>query len=140
MELFQQYPWQWFFSGGTEGTRELTHAQIEDLFSKWRSIACRVTGLQIGSVGCSVRHNGRHCHALLVGANRKGKTLRDIDTGTIKTLERLWFALAQSTARIDVCRDTNASGYVVFKNLVGNDAEVMVPQGKQCLKKYNLTT
>ena len=138
MEFFEAYSWQWFFSGCTDGTRELAHAQIEELFAKWRSIACRVTGMQIGTIGVSVRHNGRHCHALMVGGDRRGRTLRDVDQQTIQTLERLWFALAQNTGKIAACRDTNTPGYVVFHNLVGKNAEAMVPQGKSALKKYRI--
>lgn len=132
MELFQGIEWQAMLSGRVDVTKQLSTERIDAMFAKWRSLACKITGLSIGSIATLTNHHGLHVHALLVGANRYGMTLNDTENDT---LQRCWFGMFGGTCRISQVYDSGAVEYIISKNLVHKYATVLSPRGMPLLNK-----
>ena len=132
MELFAGIQWQAMLSGRVDITKQLSTERVDAMFAKWRSLACKITGLSIGSIATLTNHHGLHVHALLVGANRYGMTLNDVDADT---LQRCWFGMFGGTCRISHVYDSGAVEYIVNKNLINRYTAVLSPRGMPLLNK-----
>ena len=132
MELFAGIEWQAMLSGRVDITKQLSTERVDTMFAKWRSLACKITGLSIGSIATLTNYHGLHVHALLVGANRCGMTINDVDADT---LQRCWFGMFGGTCRISHVYDSGAAEYIINKNLVHKYATVLSPRGMPLLNK-----
>ena len=136
MGLFQGVEWQMMISGCIDADKNETLERIEGLVARYRTMVAKQIGLQIGAIGCLVNCDGLHVHLLLVGQNRFGNTLRDLDADQVRELQRMWFGLLGGTCRYSSIYDLEGvKRYVIGENLVNKWATVLTPVGISLLRK-----
>lgn len=136
MELYNRIDWDWFFTGST--SKGTTHEGLERIFGKFRSLVANITKCQVSAMGLVALSGGGnlHCHCMLVGRNRFGKTLADVAPDTIKTLERNWLQMANSTGLILPAIEKKAVRYIVENNLLyKQNVKEITPMNVGLLKK-----
>lgn len=134
--LFQGVEWQAMLSGCINADRNHSLERIDGLVARWHSMASRKASLQIGLIGILVSSNGLHAHLLLIGKNRYGLTLVDLDEEQVDTLQRLWTGLLGGTCRLSKVYDLEGvKEYIVSKNLINRYATVLSPRGMPLLNK-----
>ena len=136
MELFQGVEWQAMLSGCINADKNHSLERIDGLVARWHSMASKKASLQIGLIGVLVSSNGLHAHLLLIGKNRYGLTLIDLDEEQADTLQRLWTGLLGGTCRLSkVYALEGVKEYIVNKNLINRYTAVLSPRGMPLLNK-----
>ena len=136
MELFQGVEWQAMLSGCINADKNHSLERIDVLVARWHSMASKKASLQIGLIGILVSSNGLHAHLLLIGKNRYGFTLNNLDEEQVDTLQRLWTGLLGGTCRLSKVYDIEGvNQYIVNKNLINRYTAVLSPRGMPLLNK-----
>ena len=136
MELFQGVEWQMMLSGCINADKNKTLERTDGLVARWHSMASKKASLQIGLIGILVSSNGLHAHLLLIGKNRYGFTLNNLDEEQVDTLQRLWTGLLGGTCRLSkVHALEGVKEYIVNKNLINRYTAVLSPRGMPLLNK-----
>ena len=134
-EYFECIKWHLFLSGHYTRLKNWTPEGLDQAFANWRSIAARVTGMRVATVGCVVDYHNLHSHALCVGRSRDGQTLLDIDDETINQLQRIWYGIAGDSCLIEKVWSDEVSDYIVGKNILDGDVMILNPHGLSLLRK-----
>ena len=136
MGLFQGVEWQMMISGCIDADKNKAFERIDGLVARYRTMVAKQTGLQIGAIGALVDYKGLHVHLLLVGQNRFGNTLRDLDADKVRELQRMWFGLLGGTCRYSsIFNLEGVKRYVIGENLVNKWSTVLTPVGISLLRK-----
>lgn len=134
--LFKGVEWQAMLSGCINADKNHSLERIDGLVARWHSMASKKASLQIGLIGVLVSSNGLHAHLLLIGKNRYGLTLIDLDEEQVDTLQRLWTGLLGGTCRLSKVYDIEGvNQYIVNKNLINRYTAVLSPRGMPLLNK-----
>ena len=134
--LFKGVEWQVMLSGCINADRNHSLERIDGLVARWHSMASKKASLQIGLIGILVSSNGLHAHLLLIGKNRYGFTLNNLDEEQVDTLQRLWTGLLGGTCRLSKVYDIEGvNQYIVNKNLINRYTAVLSPRGMPLLNK-----
>lgn len=136
MGLFQGVEWQMMISGCIDADKNKTLERIDGLVARYRVMVAKQTRLQIGAIGALVDYKGLHVHLLLVGQNRFGNTLRDLDADKVRELQRMWFGLLGGTCRYSsIFNLEGVKRYVIGENLINKWSTVLTPVGISLLRK-----
>ena len=136
MGLFQGVEWQMMISGCIDADKNKTLERIDGLVARYRVMVAKQTRLQIGAIGALVDYKGLHVHLLMIGQNRFGNILRDLDADQVRELQRTWYGLFGGTCRYSSIYDLEGvKRYVIGENLVNKWSTVLTPVGISLLRK-----
>lgn len=135
--FFSLVPWELAFTG-SDGHGNTPDA-LEEVFARWRTLAAKITGMQVAAMGVLTGKGHSHIHAVLVGRNRKNESLLDVDNDHLQALQKVWHNWTHSTAKIVPVRDSGWARYMVDGNLVHTPtARILQPFGMNLIKKLSL--
>jgi hypothetical protein len=133
---FNKTPWEIAFTGSAD--HGISLETLESIFGKWRSHAAKITGLRLSAMGILNKQGHPHVHCVLVGRNKKGRTLLDVDDDTIESLKKMWTTMARNSACIESVKDAGWVRYLITQNLLYNPkAEVLKPFGVNLIKELS---
>jgi len=139
-ELLNRYSWDWAVTLTFESPRS-TQSMMKK-FKRWKSRLCKEERIQVGYglVLCSNPHS--HIHGLLLGANRYGFTLAEVDK---KKWVESWIEndegrpLSLAANRIENVTSTFHYGAYMAINAARNEYEIEFSEPR-FLKKFERTS
>lgn len=132
-EMLKEYEWEWFVSlnvpkGSTENTRKK--------LNKWTRNLSIKNHIRIGYMGFVIysKITGNHIHLLILGKNKFGQTLLDMDQNQ---WEIEWKKLTHRDCYIEPVYSDGVFEYITNpKNTPPNHFEMVNPYGIKLLKKH----
>jgi len=143
-ELFNKYEWQWAITLTVD--HPISKEVMKHRFLEWRSWICMKEHLRIGYAIVLCSHPHCHLHALMVGQNRDGKSLQDVDKMKWKKIwidksngmivSREYKPLSLAANKVENVLSSKAYGAYMGQNIQSNnfDYELSSPR---FLKKFS---
>jgi hypothetical protein len=135
-ELLSQYEFDWACTLTFD--TPVSKSEMKNRFQYWKKRICKDERMQIGYC-IALCSEPPHLHALVLGANRYGRTLEDVDREKWK---RVWCAkngaskpLSMLANKIEPVASAYAYGFYIGSNLLRNDFEYEISKPK-FLKKF----
>ncbi|MFZ5573491.1 MAG: hypothetical protein ACOZF0_24070 [Thermodesulfobacteriota bacterium] len=129
-EWLAKYPWTHWAHLRFNHDR-ISGEQAEKCLKGWRLKLIKRERLQVATFGIINHRPTSHLHILLMGINRQGKTLDDVEDGNWKVYARLW----PGSAVIDPIKDKGAIEYMAFANTPAGHYELLMPYNTKLLAR-----
>ena len=127
---WNRWPWEWFL------TARLKNQYYGLILKEFRIALQKHENLQIAYMGLYVSYPHPHLHILILGQNKNGKCLADVDP---KHGEREWQDITHRSADIENIYDQErVIGYMTDKNMPENHHEKLVAYNIKLLKRMEV--
>jgi len=129
-QYLNTWPWEWFLAA------RLKNQYYGLILKQFRIALQKDEHLQIAYVGIYVSYPQPHLHMLMLGQNKKGKSLSKVDS---KCWEREWQNITHNTAIIENIYDQErVVSYMVKYNMPTHHHEELVPYNTKLLKRTKI--
>jgi len=125
-----EWPWEWFL------TLRVGNQRYDRLLKKYRIDLAVSEGIQLAYWGVFVHYPNPHLHIMMLGRNRAGKVLSDVD---MQKWEREWGGITHETAKIEpVYEAKGVLEYIVKINMGYAPHEELIPYNTKLLKRLKI--
>lgn len=135
MDYLNKYPWQAWMTGTAEpGT---SFEALDRAVGAWRGRLAHLASMRVSCMGVCNLHPQPHVHVLLLGTNKRGRTLARLDEDFINEMVLFWKVLMHRSAKYELLNNVaGAVRYVVEDNLINRQrAAILSPRGIKLLQK-----
>jgi hypothetical protein len=116
-DWFNQYPWEWFVTLTFPDYPRFSEDKVDKLRLDWTRALCVTERIQVGYMYALVYKDGHpHLHLLMIGGNKTGRGLSDVD-------KSLWKKKWRWNAKIELPESNLAVSNYLDKNKSAPDGD-----------------